>query len=141
MKYCSRYKKDLCEAPSNPQPLSEFKSAGKCSRAKDGLYPYCRSCSRDYDRRRYAQNPNKFKSRVNEKRVKYHPYLAFKKTFCEECNFIAKDTCQLDVDHIDGDHNNNCTDNLRTLCANCHRLKSKVNGDWLKDRYGRQTPT
>ncbi len=27
----------------------------------------------------------------------------------------------LDVDHIDGDFNNNQIDNLRFLCPNCHR--------------------
>jgi 5-methylcytosine-specific restriction endonuclease McrA len=36
---------------------------------------------------------------------------------------------QLDVDHIDGDHTNNELNNLQTLCANCHRLKTQVNND------------
>jgi 5-methylcytosine-specific restriction endonuclease McrA len=31
---------------------------------------------------------------------------------------------QLDVDHIDGNHRNNNPENLQTLCANCHRLKT-----------------
>lgn len=44
---------------------------------------------------------------------------------CECCGFIPEDMCQLDVDHIDGDHQNNCVTNLQTLCANCHRLKTK----------------
>ena len=30
----------------------------------------------------------------------------------------------LEVDHIDGNHENNSPTNLRTLCANCHRLKT-----------------
>ena len=34
--------------------------------------------------------------------------------------------CQLDVDHIDGNHNNDEEVNLQTLCANCHRLKTYV---------------
>jgi 5-methylcytosine-specific restriction endonuclease McrA len=33
----------------------------------------------------------------------------------------------LDVDHKDGKHKNNSEDNLQTLCANCHRLKTKRN--------------
>lgn len=51
-------------------------------------------------------------------------YTKHKKTFCENCGFIPIDKCQLDVDHIDGNHSNNNLENLQTLCANCHRLKT-----------------
>lgn len=44
---------------------------------------------------------------------------------CEHCGFNARDSCQIDVDHIDGDHKNNQKANLQALCANCHRLKTK----------------
>jgi 5-methylcytosine-specific restriction endonuclease McrA len=54
-----------------------------------------------------------------------------KKTYCEECGFVAAHICQLDVDHIDGNRLNMSPDNFRTLCANCHRLKTQVNGDWV----------
>lgn len=54
----------------------------------------------------------------------------FKKDHCELCGFIAKDPVQLDIDHIDADPSNNDESNLQTLCANCHRLKSKLNNDW-----------
>lgn len=52
------------------------------------------------------------------------PYRKFKLKYCERCNFIPEHKCQLDVDHIDGNHHNNDPNNLQTLCANCHRLKS-----------------
>ena len=29
----------------------------------------------------------------------------------------------------DGNHKNNCPDNLQTICANCHRLKTVISGD------------
>lgn len=51
-------------------------------------------------------------------------YLMHRKDNCEKCGFIPIDICQLDVDHIDGNHNNNAPTNLQTLCANCHRLKT-----------------
>lgn len=51
-------------------------------------------------------------------------YRKHKKDNCEECGFVPKHKCQLDVDHIDENHNNNDPSNLKTLCANCHRLKS-----------------
>ena len=57
-----------------------------------------------------------------------------KGTFCELCSFIPKDPIQLDVDHIDGDPTNNDKSNLQTICANCHRLKTKLNNDWTKRR-------
>jgi 5-methylcytosine-specific restriction endonuclease McrA len=49
---------------------------------------------------------------------------AMKKGSCEDCGFVAKHPCQLDLDHADGDRENDSPENLRTLCANCHRLKT-----------------
>jgi len=51
------------------------------------------------------------------------PYTRERKNYCENCGFIAIHRAQLDVDHIDGNRENNSPENLRTLCANCHRLK------------------
>ena len=71
-------------------------------------------------------------ARRNQRRAKNRrPYIVFKKGFCEECGFIPKHRCQLDVDHIDGNNKNNEESNLQTLCANCHRLKTYIKKDWL----------
>lgn len=51
-------------------------------------------------------------------------YRGFKKATCELCGFVPVHPCQLDVDHIDGNHANDAPENLQTLCANCHRLKT-----------------
>lgn len=48
---------------------------------------------------------------------------------CEMCGFIPVDRIQLDVDHKDGNRANNDPSNVWTLCANCHRLKTKRNKD------------
>lgn len=50
-------------------------------------------------------------------------YRQFLKDHCERCGFLPVDAIQLDAHHRDGDHANNTTDNIETLCANCHRLE------------------
>lgn len=60
--------------------------------------------------------------------VKYGYRLA-KKEHCEKCGFKAIHPCQLDVDHKDGNKKNIDLNNLQTLCANCHRLKTVMSGD------------
>lgn len=57
-----------------------------------------------------------------------------KKNYCELCGFIAKVPQQIEVDHKDGNKRNNNRDNLWSLCANCHRLKTQVNKEWTQ-RY------
>lgn len=62
------------------------------------------------------------------------PWLFHKKEYCEDCNFFPEHECQLTVDHIDGDKYNNEISNYRTLCHNCHALKTLKNGDY-SNRY------
>ncbi len=64
-------------------------------------------------------------------RCRFNAYRNFKKDYCEECGFVAVHSSQLDVDHIDGNHSNNDEENLQTLCANCHRLKTHLNKDYM----------
>lgn len=51
-------------------------------------------------------------------------YQDLKKDYCENCGFQAQHRCQLDLDHVNGDRTDHRPENLQTLCANCHRLKS-----------------
>ena len=99
-----------CE--KNPQKI---KSNGK----------YASICSQ-CDKRKY-QDKKKRNKRIDRSK---RPYIKFKKDVCEKCGFIPEHSCQLDVDHIDGNHKNNEEINLQTLCANCHRLKTFLSSDW-----------
>lgn len=42
---------------------------------------------------------------------------------CEQCGYSNVDA--LEVHHIDRNRTNNSIDNLKVLCANCHRLLHK----------------
>ena len=66
---------------------------------------------------------------------KKNSYRRHKKDYCEMCGFRPQIKAQLDVDHIDGNRMNNAIENLQTLCANCHRLKTFIANDAGK-RYG-----
>lgn len=78
----------------------------------------------------YATNKGNGKWDLYCSPCKKKPYRSSLKSECELCGFVPIHTCQLDVDHIDGDHTDNSESNLQTLCANCHRLKTWLNRDW-----------
>ncbi len=61
---------------------------------------------------------------------KWHQAGYRKKNRCELCGFKAKSNVQLDVYHVDGRRNNCSPYNLKTLCANCQRLKSTQDLGW-----------
>jgi len=99
----------------------------------------CKHCKKEFIKNRKDKIfcSSKCKVRAKNKRLgKYQPssynrkYIIFKKDVCDFCGFVPVNPCQLDVDHIDGDHKNNSPSNLQTLCANCHRLKTYLNKDW-----------
>ena len=45
---------------------------------------------------------------------------------CVECGWdkvnVTTGTSPLEIDHIDGDFDNNSPENMRTICPNCHSL-------------------
>lgn len=110
--------------PKKPEPITERGMCLSCEKNPQrhkGKGIYGKECDLCH-RKRYkqvigqqARNRNKFRESVEDK--------------CVRCGFVPEHMCQLDVDHIDGDHSNNDKDNLQTLCANCHRLKTFTNKD------------
>ena len=142
-----------------------YKSPAQLDRSKYGNNFCSRQCSREYYSKQVQENLNsiceycgepfhsppstirRFCSRECWKLgIKSNGpvfYRTFKKEVCERCNFVPEDKCQLDVHHEDGDKKNNEEDNLKTLCANCHRLVHRIeflskgdesNGEASKER-------
>jgi hypothetical protein len=98
---------------------------GTC--AIDGTVPICPTGKLKTDGSIYWRcAPRKNRITAESKR----PYIVHKKDSCEACGFVPEIPFQLDVDHIDGNNSNNDPENLQTLCANCHRLKTYQNKDW-----------
>lgn len=60
----------------------------------------------------------------------------YKAKFCEECGIYKwrGKPAPLELDHTDGYKFNNCIENLKILCANCHAKKS-TNGGKNKGTY------
>lgn len=73
-----------------------------------------------------------------ELRHSKHPYLKYRKDYCENVDARLGFTCtttiaipaMLQVDHIDGNSDNNDPTNLQTLCACCHIHKTFTNKDY-----------
>ena len=95
----------------------------QCGRNKAGdktYRPICKPCT-ERDRPMRPSDP------------KY--YTKFKKNNCERCGFVPEHTCQLDVDHVDGNKANTDPSNYQTLCANCHRLKTRLSREASNLKY------
>lgn len=95
-------------------------------------FSYCNNCKCEYPRSMFYTRKNGVlikplcktchrKQLVQLKDETLRPYRAFVEQICKICGFEGH-PCQLDVNHIDGNHSNNHSSNLETLCANCHRL-------------------
>lgn len=106
---------------------------------------YCSPCHNQRTAKKYGLNNiseiiaerNGFDS-VADYKNSMHPYRKHRKEYCENVDGRLGHKCtstivwngQLQVDHIDGNHNNNKPENLQTLCANCHTLKTNIYRDW-----------
>ena len=60
-----------------------------------------------------------------------------KLSYCEKCGYKSKHTEQFNVYHIDGSLQNCRPNNLKTICANCHRIMHKQG---VRRRQGDRLP-
>jgi hypothetical protein len=120
--------------PSHVRGLCcECKTYPQKRKGKNKYGTLCSSC----DKKAYTSKEAKEKSLISRKQYyktrgyTSRQYTIYKTNCCVMCNFTSEFPCQFDVDHIDGNHNNNEVSNLQTLCANCHRLKTYLNREGI----------
>ena len=85
--------------------------------------PYCGSCHRST----YKGLP--FAEGVTSVKKNYCQYSDGRLGFACATKGDKLHSCMMDLDHIDGNHYNNDSNNIQTLCKNCHAYKTKMNGD------------
>lgn len=79
-----------------------------------------------------CRNPTLVANRKYRKNAVAKSKMTGEQLKCWKCGFLPEHMCQLDLDHIDGNRDNNTHENHQLLCANCHRLKTILNGDHLR---------
>jgi 5-methylcytosine-specific restriction endonuclease McrA len=105
--------------------------------------PLCKICKIRYAEKSYQKNGNRgwrsacYLCRKNgdnrsSRKKRRDKFKTLRNLICQDCGFVAKDVCQLELDHIDGNKNNNNANNQVVLCSNCHKLKTKLNNDYRK---------
>ncbi len=113
-------------------------SCRNCGKALNKSKVYCNNkCQKEYEYRIYIKKWQH--GLVNSLKGKYQisnhirHYLLKKYNYsCAECgwNKINPFTkiCPLEIEHIDGNYQNNSESNLTLLCPNCHSLISTYKG-------------
>lgn len=69
-------------------------------------------------------------ARIRQQRNK-RAYNVKRDSECASCGYVPWELCELTIDHLDGDHQNNTSDNVITLCANCHNRKTQEYQDMI----------
>src|SRR3546814_6516858 len=75
--------------------------------------PICSTCNRQLYRSDKGRRLDSRLATITSDK-KRRPYRKHLKESCVNCGFVPQHTCQLDVDHIDGNHANNNPSNLQT---------------------------
>lgn len=69
----------------------------------------------------------------------YDGHLGFKCPVPNKDNWIGFEKGCLDLDHIDGNHDNNIPENVKTYCKLCHNRKSIETGDCSNKKKSSRT--
>ena len=107
--------------------------------AKNTTHKYCsNSCQQEYEYKQWVEKYKQDNSIVKSTKwgqipVQLRRYIFNKfENKCCECGWSKvnpyTNTIPLEIDHIDGNSENNSEENLRLICPNCHSLTSTYRG-------------
>ena len=96
-------------------------SAGKSNTGKESFHAYCSK----HHKAKYLLDNWVYK----QHRLNYCENIDGRLGF--KCTTTIVMSAQLTIDHIDANRENDELSNLQTLCACCHAVKTKINGDNL----------
>lgn len=142
MKSISTCQTKNCHRPR--RKMKVYESTGKIYYDK-----FCGKCRFKKRAKKHGLTEKEYRKKVRETTAKnrgetYQEYLTSvrnkylgKKNYCEnkdgrlefKCTAKIIHMTMLQVDHIDGNPSNNDPSNKQTLCANCHRYKTFIEGD------------
>lgn len=142
----------LCSKCNTEKELSEFNLRNK---QKNKYHSFCKACHSAYRRIHYVQHRVKYLEKAkswNKKQTRVLRAFIYKylsENFCKDCG--QKDIRVLDFDH-EGDKAKGICVMIRAChsvdsikkeiekctvrCANCHRIKTFVRGNFWKNKMG-----
>ena len=113
-----------------------------CSKEHDGNFGsgrFCNaSCSANFSRKLIALRGNISDTRLMKKDSTRKKFLLKKRSHRCECCGITEwlgHPVPLELDHIDGNSDNNDEMNLRIVCPNCHAFSEHRGGKNARNRY------
>ena len=137
--------------PPQPKKISQSKKCLNEWNEKGKVIPTCINdgCNKSVAIRHWSNALPSLKTECSTcssariKNKKIDGVTFHKKQICENKDGILGFTCAMDkeryhefptdcyhMDHLDGNHENNTPDNVKTFCAICHTRKGKESGDF-----------
>lgn len=121
-------------------------------KTKRSFYKYCSNqCQADERHRKYIDNWKKKGKSLVTKNISRHIKRYFIEKYGEKCQLcgwnkqnLTTSKVPLEMDHIDGNFENNFERNLQLICPNCHSLSPNFRNlnrgkgrSWRKEKYVR----
>lgn len=125
---------NVVRAASYTRSMNDCLVCGK--RPKRSIYIYCSNkCQSDYKYNRYIEDWKKGlvngSRGITAKNISRHIDRYLKEKYQNKCSLCGWNTINkylekipLEIDHINGDSEDNSENNLRLICPNCHSLSA-----------------
>lgn len=119
-KFCSH----SCSASYNNKKIATYVGCLNCDTPVKQPRKFCNhKCQREYQYNTETK-PKIIQGMVSDRLVLKKFIIKERGDGCEECSLVEWNGVKLslELDHVDGNANNNLPSNLRILCPNCHSI-------------------